>query len=272
MMATHEPGYQERLFDGPTLTFTGPVGPADANYLLLGHSLGTSSALWADAAPLLAQSFRVICWELPGHGDSPPAVRAFTVGDLSDAIVEYLGRRGVSRFLYAGVSIGGTVGLDLALRHADRVGAAAIISSGASVNSAAWVERAASVRAHGTEPLSAGYSQRWFAPSTRELHPDKVDRVLHAFRDTDDESYALACEALAGYDVTAKLAQLTPPVLALWGQYDQLVPEQSSVELAQSVQRGAVQCVPDAAHASPLEQPATVAGQLTGFFHQALAR
>ncbi|RJQ91286.1 alpha/beta fold hydrolase [Amycolatopsis panacis] len=258
---------QDQVVAGPALTFTDPVGPAGATHLVLGHSLGTSAALWAAAVPLLARSFRVMCWDLPGHGHSPAARQAFTIGDLSDGIVARLEARGVSSFLYAGVSIGGTVGLDLALRHADRIVAAAIVSSGARVDSpAAWAERAASVRASGTGSLVAGSLRRWFAPSTCALHADRADRLLRALRDTDDESYARACEALADYDVTARLAQVAPPVLALWGQYDQLVPERWSAQIARGVRRGAVRCVPDAAHACPLEQPETVADQLTTFF------
>lgn len=251
----------------PALSFSRPTGPADATHLVLGHSLGTSAALWAYAVPLLAQRFQVICWDLPGHGDSPVAVQKFTISDLSDSIVEHLDSLGVSNFYYAGVSIGGTVGLDLALRYADRVAASAIISSGAGVDSAsAWEERAAAVRAHGTDSLVAGSSQRWFAPSTRELHPARIERILPALSNADDESYAYACEALAAYDVTSKLVDVAPPILALWGEYDQLVPADRSAQIADGVSRGTVQCVPDAAHASPLEQPETITRQLTDFF------
>lgn len=252
---------------GPSIAFTHPVGSPDAPLLVLGHSLGTSAALWADAVPLLAQSFQVICWDLPGHGNSPAANGAFTIGDLSDRVVRQLDAYGVSRFLYAGASIGGTVGLDLAFRYGDRVSAVAVLSSGACVDSrATWVQRAESVRANGTDTLVAGSLQGWFAPSTRELHPDRVQRMLRALHDADDRSYACACEALGAYDLTSRLAEVVPPVLALWGQYDRLVPESRSAQIALGVRRGVIQCVPDAAHTCPLEQPETVAGQLTDFF------
>lgn len=251
----------------PALAFTDSVGPAEADYLVLGHSLGTCAGLWADAIPLLAESFRVVCWELPGHGDSPPAAREFTIGDLSDAIVRRLGALTPGPFLYAGVSIAGTVGIDLALRHGARVGATTIISSGARVDSPdAWIERAASVREHGTESLADGSLQRWFAPATREHRAEQAERMIDALRTTDDESYALACEALAAYDATVRLPDIEVPVMAVWGQHDQLVPERRSVELARHVRRGAVRSVPDAAHASPIEQPAAVAHLLTAFF------
>lgn len=253
----------------PTLRFTTPAGPDEGEYLVVAHSLGTSAVLWEDA-PALEQSFRVIRWELPGHGQAPRAEDAFTIGELSDSIVDHLVSLGASNFLYAGVSIGGTVGLDLALRHPDRVRAAAIISAGAHVPAPDfWFERAASVRVEGTESLVAGSTERWFARSTRDQHPDAVERLIRALRATDDESYALASEALARYDVRDRLHEIQPPVLALWGECDVLVPEEKSSEVALGVQRGQLQAVPGAAHASPIEQPSDVANRLTAFFRAA---
>lgn len=250
-----------------TLAFTAAVGAPDAPHLVLGHSLGTSAALWAEAVPLLANSFRVTCVDLPGHGDSPAATGSYLVGDVADAIVAHLDDCGVSNFRYAGVSIGGAIGLDLARRHPARVFAAVVVSAGARVDSREmWAERAASVRIDGTASLVPGTLQRWFAPGTTERHPDRTERMMRALRETDDESYALACEALADFDIADRLGEVEPPILALWGEYDQLVPEARSVDVAKGVRRGIVDRVPDAAHAAPLEQPGTVAGQLADFF------
>ncbi|SCL25087.1 3-oxoadipate enol-lactonase [Micromonospora inyonensis] len=249
------------------IAFGEPRGATDAPYLVLGHSLGTSSDLWADAAPVLAPHFRVITWDLPGHGASPAAEGAFTISDLSDAVVGQLDARGVSTFSYAGVSIGGTVGLDLAVRHAERVDGVVVISAGVDVDApAAWAERAALVRSKGTEALAAGSLQRWFAPVTREHRGDRAASMVEALRLTDDRSYAWACEALAAYDVSADLPRTDVRALALWGEYDQLVPERKSAELARMLSNGSVQCVPGAAHAAPLEQPTTVSGLLVDFF------
>ena len=236
----------------PAIAFTDPVGNKDRDVVVLGHSLGTSSVLWDDVVPLLAESYRVIRWELPGHGESAVATQPFTIGD--------------ERFFYAGVSIGGTVGIELALSHAHMIAGAAILAAGAGVDSpGAWAERAAAVRVDGTASLTDGSRQRWFAPNTHE-HPERIERALAALVRTDDASYAYACEALGDYDVTDRLSEVTPPILALWGQYDQLVPERRSEQLAQAVRNGRVHMVAGAAHAAPLEQPRTVAAELTAFF------
>ena len=56
--------------------------------LVLGPSLGTSTALWNETAPLLADDVDLLAWDLHGHGDSPRADSTFTVGDLADAVVD----------------------------------------------------------------------------------------------------------------------------------------------------------------------------------------
>lgn len=253
----------------PSLTFTDPVGPAGAPLLVLGHSLGTANLLWSETAIMLARAFRVTCWELPGHGASAPTAARFSIQELADAVVAHLAKVEDSDFLYAGASIGGTVGLDLALRHPDCVAAVAVISSGSHVHAPAWVKRAATVRQVGTDSLVEGSAERWFAESTRALHPDRVHRALQALSRTDDESYARACEALACYDAREQLDAISVPILAIWGEHDQLVPESAVAEVAASVQNGQLQLIAEAAHASPLEQPGSVAQVLDEFFKSA---
>ncbi|WP_456696688.1 alpha/beta fold hydrolase [Aeromicrobium sp. P5_D10] len=245
---------------------TEPSGAEDGPWLVLGHSLGTSSRLWSEARRLLERRFRVVSWNLPGHGGAPAAGGPFVMRDLADGVAARLDELGIRRFAYAGVSLGGSVGLELALRHGERIDGVAIISSGANVDAPqVWTARAEAVRSDGTASLAEGSLQRWFAPGTRDARAGRVEEMIDALRAADDHSYAWACEALAAYDARPDLGTVTVPVLTLWGEFDQLVPEQKSAELAQGVNRGTVQCVLGAAHAAPLEQPEVVAEQLIDF-------
>ena len=70
---------------------------------------------------MLAERYRVVAWDLPGHGASPPATEPFTVADLADAVAAAIRALGADRVLYAGVSLGGATGLELGLRHPDLV-------------------------------------------------------------------------------------------------------------------------------------------------------
>ncbi|TPX02703.1 alpha/beta fold hydrolase, partial [Schumannella luteola] len=198
------------------------------------------------------------------HGTAPAARAPFTVAELADAVAAAVPD---AQFLYAGVSLGGATGLELLLRHPDRVRAAAILASGAQIGDpTAWHERAAQVRAQSTSSVIVGSAQRWFADGSMARRPELTGRLLHALQDADDESYALCCEALAGYDVRPALGRIHAPVLALWGRHDRVAPEAKAEEVAAGVADGRAVVVEDAAHLPPAEQPEATARALRDFF------
>lgn len=251
----------------PTIALTAPVGPDDAPLLVLGPSLGTSTILWENALPVLASRYRVVAWDLPGHGSSPSATESFTVADLADAVAGAIRALGAERVLYAGVSLGGATGLELGLRHPELVSALAIVASGAQLGEpAGWNERAATVRSQSTSVLIIPSAQRWFAPGSIEREPDLSGRLLHALRDADAESYALCCEALAAYDVRGRLGEIGAPVVALWGEHDAVAPEAKALEIAGGVVRGRAEMIAGVAHLPPAETPAATATALLAFF------
>lgn len=251
----------------PEIVLTDAVGPEGAPLLVLGPSLGTSTILWETTAPLLRERYRVAAWDLPGHGESPAPTAPFTVADIADAVADAARARGEDRILYAGVSLGGATGLELLLRHPALVSAAAIVASGAQLGDPqAWHERAAQVRAQSTSSLIIGSAQRWFAPGSIERQPELSGRLLHVLQDADDEGYARCCEALAAYDVRARLGEIEAPVRAVWGRFDQVAPEPKAAEIADGVRHGSAAVIEDAAHLPPAEQPEATASALLDFF------
>lgn len=251
----------------PSIALTAPVGPDDAPLLVLGPSLGTTAVLWEKAFPALTDRFRVVTWDLPGHGRSAPASEPFTVADLADAVADAAREVSAAPLYYAGVSLGGAVGLEVLLRHPDAVRAAAIIASGAHLGDpAGWHERAAKVRAESTSSIIIPSAQRWFAPDSVAREPQLSGRLLHALQDTDDESYARCCEALAEYDVRDRLDTIATPVLAVWGEFDAVAPEAKAREIADGVRHGRTARIADAAHLPPAEQPEATAHVLREFF------
>ena len=251
----------------PVIAATAPVGPEGAPLVVLGNSLGTSSILWEDVVPLLAPDYRVLAWDLPGHGASLAASEAFSVADLADAVAEVISEAGAGRVLYAGVSLGGAAGLELLLGHPGLVDAAAIIASGAQLGEpSGWRDRAAQVRAQSTSSLIITSAQRWFADGAIERRPEISGRLLHALQDADDESYALCCEALAAYDVRERLGEIGAPILAVWGEHDFVAPEAKSDEIARGVQAGRSARIDGAAHLPPAEMPEATARLLRDFF------
>ena len=88
---------------------------------MLGPSLGTDLGMFDAQVAALAERHRVIRFDLRGHGRSPVVPGPYTVADLAGDVLTLLDDRGIDRFSYAGVSLGGAIGLQLAVTVPDRV-------------------------------------------------------------------------------------------------------------------------------------------------------
>ena len=116
--------------------------------IVLVHAVRSSRTMWkGQVRRLRDRGYEVITPDLPGHGASPAASESFTVEELADAVADAVGEP----FLYAGVSLGGAVGLCLALRHPAQVRRAAILASGAKLGEVFSVPRP-TVRRRGLPP------------------------------------------------------------------------------------------------------------------------
>ncbi|ORB30530.1 bifunctional 3-oxoadipate enol-lactonase/4-carboxymuconolactone decarboxylase PcaDC [Mycolicibacterium parafortuitum] len=244
----------------PTLAAVDFGGPVDGPLILLGPSLGTSAAtLWGGVADGLVTRARLVGWDLPGHGRSAPAA-AFTIADLAAAVLALADQLGAQTFHYAGDSVGGAVGLQVALDAPHRMSTATLMCTGAVIGTPdGWHERAATVRADGIAPIVAAAPQRWFAPGFVERHPGVAAALLDSLSRTDPQSYAWTCEALAGFDVARRLTEIAIPVLAVAGRDDVPTPPESLQRIATGVSNGELVVLDGVAHLAPAEAPDRVA-------------
>jgi 3-oxoadipate enol-lactonase / 4-carboxymuconolactone decarboxylase len=252
----------------PQITGVQLSEPSARPLLLLGNSIGTSgTALWSASAGFLGERFHVVGWDLPGHGrNTAPVSAGFTMAQLAAGVLALADRvltdRGEpsGRLYYAGDSLGGAVGLQMLLDAPDRIAAAVLLCTGAKIGDAeGWRERAARVRASGTTVVINQSVERWFAPGFLEREPQVGGRLLDSLRAADAEAYALACEALADFDVRSRLREIAVPVLAVAGAEDFATQAELLAEIANGVQRGTLQILDGVAHLAPAEAPEEVA-------------
>ncbi|ACL41804.1 alpha/beta hydrolase fold protein [Pseudarthrobacter chlorophenolicus A6] len=238
--------------------------------LLVGPSLGTSSILWNRAASLLGGDYDVVAWDLPGHGVSPAATEAFDVAALADAVVDLVDSIAPGEnFHYAGVSLGGAVGLQLGIKHGARLKSLSVQNSGAKIGTPeGWLERAETVRTQGTPVMIQGSAERWFAPGFMDSQPELSSRLLHALRDADRFSYAFCCEALAAFDVRAELGSIRVPTQVIAGAVDGVATPAMADEVATGITGGGgtatAVTLEGVAHLAPAEAPAHVAELMRG--------
>lgn len=240
-----------------------PLG--DHPLVVAGPSLGTSSILWNRVASLLGNDYDVVAWDLPGHGVSPAAAETFDVAALADAVVELIDSIAPGEnFHYAGVSLGGAVGLQLGIKHGERLKSLSVQNSGAKIGTPeGWMERAETVRTQGTPVMIQGSAQRWFAPGFMDREPDFSSRLLHSLRDADRFSYAFCCEALAAFDVRRDLGSIAVPTQVIAGALDAVATPAMAEEVAAGITAGGgtatAVTIEGISHLAPAEAPAHVA-------------
>jgi 3-oxoadipate enol-lactonase len=224
-------------------------GPVDAPVLVFGPSLGTDLGLFDAQVAAFAGSHRVIRYDLRGHGGSEVVPGPCTMADLAGDVVALLDRLGVDRFSYAGVSIGGAIGQQLALTVPERIEKLAIIASAAQfADPPSWSKRAQQVREQGTESLVASRTGTWFTEAWAAEHPAEAERLLAMLRATPAEGYAACCEAIGAFDVRDRLGEISAATVAIAGAEDPATTGEMVRFIAESIPGAQFVVVPGAGH------------------------
>jgi 3-oxoadipate enol-lactonase/4-carboxymuconolactone decarboxylase len=236
--------------------------------LVLGPSRGTTSSLWSPAVAALTASggrraTRILRFDLPGHGASPAATEPFTMAELADSVLRLVDEAGGGRFHYAGVSLGGAIGIELALRHPDRLLSLGIFCSDAKIGTEqTWIDRLAQVTSQGTPSLVSGTPARWFAADFIARQPAVASTILKDLSETDDASYAFCCGALAHFDRTADVGAIAVPTIAVGGSEDPVTTPGAVAHLAVQIPGAHYVEIPNASHLAAIERPVEAAGIL----------
>jgi pimeloyl-ACP methyl ester carboxylesterase len=240
--------YLER--DGHQIYFEVSGGPAadGALPLVLSHGYGASAAMWEPNLPALSADRAVITWDMRGHGrsgspDDPAQYsEAATVADLAAV----LDSQGIGRAVIGGLSLGGFMSLAFWLAHPGRVAALVLCDTGPGYRSDAarqqWNDRAAATadrfERDGLGALSG-------SPETQAAGHGSAPGLARAARGMLAQSDARVITALPGIDV---------PALVVVGDRDEPFLGAASY-MTRKIPGAAEAVIPDAGHASNIDQP-----------------
>src|SRR3954470_17457363 len=124
------PGFEERFAEAKACRLRYLVGGrADGEPVVLVHGLGGCAANWVDVAPRLAQHYRVLVPELPGHGLSSPLPAVPNLSVFAERVAVVAEREDMLPAALVGHSLGGVVAIRMALRRPDHVSALVLAAS-----------------------------------------------------------------------------------------------------------------------------------------------
>jgi 3-oxoadipate enol-lactonase len=234
------------------------LGPVNAPVVALGHALGSSSEIWGYQLPLLRAKFRVLLYDLPGHGESDPSVGQDSFNDLASDLAALLDHTGVGRLTLAGLSISGMIAQHFALLYPDRLEALILCSTGAQTNEVGkkiFAERIERVNEGGIETQVEASIGRWFTPQFLSSAPATVDWVRSIYRKTSVVGFINGCRAIQELDTVDRLSSIAAPTLLVPGELDQAFPESASRAIQSKIKNAQLKLLTGAAHIGNVERP-----------------
>ena len=234
-------------------------GAPDAPVLLLGGSLGTSLEMW-DGQLALAGSLRIVRFDHRGHGQSPSPPGPYEIEDLARDVIDLMDALEIERAFYAGLSIGGMLGMWLGANAPERVERLVLICTSSQMGPATmWQERAATVRAAGTtEPIADAVVDRWLTPAFANEHPEARARLRAMLVSADPQGYAACCGAIERMDLRGDLPQIAAPTLVISGAGDLATPVEHQRLIAAAIPGARHEILAPAAHIAAVEQAEAV--------------
>ena len=240
---------------------------ADRPAVVLLHGIGSGAPSWLEVAARLGRVAHVIAWDAPGYGNSTPlAQSAPRAEDYAARLLKMLDALGIQRCVLVGHSLGALTAMALATgTHAARVARLVLISPAQGYGAVGREARQAEVRAQrianlerlGLEEMARLRSPYMLSP---KASAEQLSWVQWNMARLNPHGYRQAIELLCGEDI------LRHPPLALpcevhVGEADGITPPAACATIAQAL---GCDCftIPEAGHASPIEQPQRVAGLL----------
>lgn len=239
----------------------------DGPSVLLLHCLGVDHRFW-DFAASLSGDFRLIAYDLPGHGTTAVPDIPYTIDDLAEQARYVLEAQKVTRAHVVGISLGGLIAQRLAAAHQALVDRLVLIDTTARYTDelrAMWVERAAIARQAGVESLVEGLLPIWFTSEAIAQDTAAVRYVRATLVRTPGEGYAKACEALAAADLRGDAERITAKTLVICGDDDIPNFRDAAHWLRSNIRNAQLAWIANARHASVLERSSQAVPLLRDF-------
>ena len=248
-------------------------GPDGAPVLVLANPIGTTRAIWAAQVPVLQRHFRLLRFELRGHGEagarSPAPAGPYSMAELGTDVLGLMRDYGVTAAAYCGISIGGMIGLWLAANAPDRISSLVVCCAAITPmpHRQAWLDRAAVVRSGGMAAISEMVPPRWFTPDFIARQPAAVSAVLDMLLGTDPQGYAGCADAIADLDLNPlapALGAIKAPTLVLAGAEDPAAPPWQGARTALGITDSRLTVIRGTSHLAPYQTPGPVTAAILG--------
>jgi 3-oxoadipate enol-lactonase len=230
-------------------------GVADAKVLMLSNSLGTDLRMWDPQIDLFEKSYRVLRYDMRGHGSSSVPAGPYTMKDLGNDVLDLLDALHIERVHFCGLSVGGMIGQWLGINADERLDRLILANTAAKIGTAdSWNTRIVDVTKGGMKTIADAVMQRWFTPKLLSSNDPRVLQLKKTFLAVDPKGYIASCAAIRDMDFRDLMGAIKVPVCIIAGELDPVTTVVDALLLQEHI-RGAELKVLPVAHISNVEVP-----------------
>ena len=236
--------------------------------LLLGHSLTFDGSMWDAQREALSDRARVIAVDLRGHGGTEwPDPEDVTLDALADDLARLCDALSIARVTYAGLSLGGMVGMRFARRHPDRVSALGLFNTSAEPEPQRPIFHQFNEASRGQKgnAQTAGFVLAMqFSRGFLDANPETEATYLSKIVDPPDPDglYHVAKAVIWRQDIRESLDALDVPTLVVTSEGDTAIAPVHGRRLAEAIPGARLVTLEGCGHMTAVERPERVSALL----------
>ncbi|UPM53331.1 alpha/beta fold hydrolase [Gottfriedia acidiceleris] len=236
--------------------------------IVLIHGFMGSHAYWEKVIPKLAEDYRVIAVDLPGHGDSTAIKEEHSIEDYADVLKDFLDQLNIKQITLFGHSLGGYITLAFAERYSNYINGFSLIHSTAYPDSEeakkGRVSTSEKVKNEGVKNVVDGLIPKLFSPKNIQTNSSEINQAKQIGYKTSVVGTVNALVSMKNRpDRNHVLNDTSLPVLLLAGKDDQIIPPEKTF----SVEKENIKTVTlnNAGHMSMYESPEELINEMKNF-------
>ena len=248
-------------------------GRPDSFIVLFANSIGTNLQVWKPQAASLAERYRVLRYDMRGHGLTDCPTGPYTMAQLGDDARALLDALDIESAHVCGLSIGGLVAQRFAATSPKRVRSLVLCDTANVIGPPSrWDDRIAAVSKSGLAGMADTVLKVWFTAGFLTAQPDAAEHMANMLARTPLEGYLGCCHALRDADLRADDAKIACPTLVVVGDQDVSTSPAMARELCAAIKGARLEIIAGAAHIPTIEQPAALNRLIGDFLDAQMAR
>jgi len=232
-------------------------GASHSPVVVFSHALATRAEIWGYQIPVLTERFRVLTYDIRGHGESEAGNDSYSFPLLASDVANLLAYLEIERTAFVGLSVGGMIGQQFALDYPEKLQGLVLCSTGSQTHAQAktvLAERIDAVRREGLKGQVVPTLRRWFTSRFIEDAPCTMSWVSDLILSTSTDGYVGCCQAIQDLDLTSQLSQIRTRTLLIPGAEDTAFPEKSSRLIQEQIAGASLSVLTGAAHLGLVER------------------